>query len=129
MLPSHIASSTWSSGISVEGHKGNYISIMPYEHTLMSSREIPKSSLREQVVSHELSNESRPCLGHGKPDASKACMHKCLDMHVVPCDCSKAHGCLLSNVGMRALLNTRACGIKIHSALLRHEAARCIDSR
>ena len=81
------------------------------------------------MVSHETSNESRPCLGHGKPDASKTRMHRRPDMQVIPCGCSKAHSCLLSNVGIGALPNTSACGIKRHGVVLRHEAGLCMDPR
>ena len=38
----HTTSSTWPRGSSMEGQRGNWVSIMPGEHTLMSPQEIPK---------------------------------------------------------------------------------------
>ena len=47
--------------------------------------------------------------GYGKLHALKTRIHGHPDMHGVPYDCSKAHGCLRSNVGTGTMPNTRAC--------------------
>ena len=42
--PAYTASNTWPSRSSMEGQKGNWASIMPREHNLMSPQGIPKKA-------------------------------------------------------------------------------------